>query len=538
MTRLEAIGLIAPLAMISVGFILPAVSRCSARRAARCTLAGAVIAFLVALAVAGTLALGRLGLVPAPETDLPSLPGILGIRIDELTAIMLFTISSIGLVVSRFALRYLDADVAQRRFSIWLAFALAAVLVLVLASNLLVFFGAWVATSHALHQLLTIYGDRPAARLAARKKFVISRMGDAFLAVAFIWIYQTFGTFELSEIFVQARQLAEAEQSARILPSAVLIVLGAMTKSAQLPVHSWLPETMEAPTPVSAMMHAGIINAGGFLVIRMSPLIVHAPAALSILAVIGALTAVFGSVVMLTQTDVKKKLAFSTVSQMGFMMLQCGVGAFSAATLHLVGHSFYKAHGFLSAGSWIDPQPPRIRALASESGVRWSDVLASVAMATGIVLITLWAYGFQPGSKPGLPVLGGILVLGLAQLLIFTRQIGPQLPQALPFWLAGLLPCALLAAIYFGAVAGFQTLLGDSIARPGVGSPGTPWTLTVFTLLLFVGALLVQALKPAGRADPRWARFYVHAHNGFYIGTLQSELVHRLWPVARTDSQP
>jgi len=538
MTRLEAIGLIAPLAMIAVGFVLPMVCRCSARQAARCTLAGALIAFVVGLTVGGSLLLGRIGVVSPSDADLPVLPGILGIRIDELTAIMLFTISSIGLVVSRFAIRYLDADVAQRRFSTWLAFALAAVLVLVLASNLLVFFAAWVATSHALHQLLTIYGDRPAARMAARKKFVISRMGDAFLAVSFIWIYQTFGTFELAEIFAQAEQLTDAERSSRVLPIAVLIVLGAMTKSAQLPVHSWLPETMEAPTPVSAMMHAGIINAGGFLVIRMSPLIVHAPAALSILAVIGALTAVFGSVVMLTQTDVKKKLAFSTVSQMGFMMLQCGVGAFSAATLHLVGHSFYKAHGFLSAGSWIDPQPPRIRALANEARVGWSDVLASIGMAVGIVLVTLWAYGFDPASKPGLPVLGGILTLGLAQLLIFARQIGPQLPEGLPFWLAGLLPCAVIAVLYFGAVAGFQRMLGESIAQPGAGASSTPWILIIFTLLLFTGALLVQAMKPTGRANSRWARFYVHAHNGFYIGTLQSELVNRLWPVPRTDSQP
>ncbi len=538
MTRLEAIGLIAPLAMISVGFILPTFSRWSARRSARCTLAGATIAFLVALTIGTSLALGRLGLVPQPETALPSLPGILGLRIDELTAIMLFTISSIGLVVSRFSIRYLDADIAQRRFSIWLAFALAAVLLLVLASNLLVFFAAWVATSHALHQLLTIYGDRPAARLAARKKFVISRMGDAFLAVAFIWIYQTFGTFELSVIFARAEQLADAEQSARVLPIAVLIVLGAMTKSAQLPVHSWLPETMEAPTPVSAMMHAGIINAGGFLVIRMSPLIVHAPAALSILAVIGALTAVFGSVVMLTQTDVKKKLAFSTVSQMGFMMLQCGVGAFSAATLHLVGHSFYKAHGFLSAGSWIDPQPARIRALASEARVGWSGVVSSIGMAAGIVLITLWAYGFDPGSKPGLPVLGGILTLGLAQLLIFVRQIGPQLPQGLPFWLAGLLPSTVIAVLYFGAVSGLEQVLGDAVAQPGADFSGTPWAVAAFTLLLFAGALLLQAMKPTGQADSRWARFYVHAHNGFYIGTIQNHIVQRFWPLPRTDPQP
>lgn len=528
MTRLEALAALAPISMLCAGFLLPLILRSPARSAARWTLRGALVAFLVAITVAGSLALDGLGVLRSTDAAfLPSSP--IGVRLDALTAIMLFTVSAIGLVVAHYAIRYLDTDAAQRSFSTWLAFALGSVLVLILASNLLVFFAAWVATSHGLHRLLTVYRDRPVARLAARKKFVISRLGDVFLGVAFIWIYLTLGTFEFSEIFAQAQRLHDAGQHGRILPIAVLIVLGAMTKSAQFPVHSWLPDTMEAPTPVSAMMHAGIINAGGFLVIRMSPLIIHATPALSILAVVGALTAVFGSTVMLTQTDVKKKLAFSTISQMGFMMLQCGVGAFAAATMHLVGHSFYKAHAFLSAGSWVDPLPPRRPLLASEERVGWLHLLVATAVASGLVIVTAWLHGFDVESKPGLPVLGAVLALGLAQLLIFTRQVDARLPLGLPAWLAGLLPAAAIANLYFLGVAAFDRMLAGSIGRLE-SLPGLAPT-TIVTLLLFAAALVVQARKPEGRAEALWERLYVHARHGFYISTIQSEIVRRWWPV-------
>ncbi len=537
MTRLESIALIAPLALLSMGFLLPWVARVSPRRAARLTALGASVAFLVAIAVAGALALSALGMLDPSGLEATLIPSPIGIRLDALTAIMLFTVSSIGLVVSYYAIRYLDADVAQRRFSTWLAFSLSAVLSLVLASNLLVFFAAWVATSHGLHQLLTVYGDRPAARLAARKKFLISRIGDLFLGVAFVWIYQTLGTFEFSEIFAQAQAVPVDERARQILPIAVLIVLGAMTKSAQFPVHSWLPETMEAPTPVSAMMHAGIINAGGFLVIRMSPLIALAPSALAILALFGGLTAVFGSVVMLTQTDVKKKLAFSTVSQMGFMMLQCGVGAFSAATLHLVGHSFYKAHAFLSAGSWVDPHPAQLRPLATERRVGSLDIVFAVFVAALLVLLSIRLYGLDVQTKPGLVVLGGILALGLAQLLLFTKQIVSSLPFGLPYQLAGIVPAAAIALLYFGGFLVFDGILDSVIGRlEPQGRFLSPTGSAV--LLLFLGALFVQARKPEGGASPRWARFYVHAHNGFYIGTVQSRLVDRLWPVRTPATRP
>ncbi|MCA9216376.1 MAG: hypothetical protein KDB27_25080, partial [Planctomycetales bacterium] len=246
------------------------------------------------------------------------------VYLDGAASLMLLLVSFVGFVVSRFSVRYLDGEKMQGRYFRWLGFTIGAVSLMVISGNLLLFFVAWVATSFGLHQLLLHYRHRAAAHRAAWTKFAISRLGDAFLIGALVMTYRTFGTFELSELFSRVRDLAATSQvTASHVAIGWLLVLGAVTKSAQFPFHTWLPDTMETPTPVSALMHAGIVNAGGYLIIRMSPLVALAPAALATLAVIGAFTACFAGVVMITQPSVKRSLAYSTIAQMGFMMLQC-----------------------------------------------------------------------------------------------------------------------------------------------------------------------------------------------------------------------
>ena len=195
-----------------------------------------------------------------------------------------------------------------------------------------------------------------------------------------------------------------------------LLVAGAITKSAQFPFHTWLPQTMETPTPVSALMHAGIVNAGGYLIIRTSPLVSLTPWALTMLAIIGGVTACFAAVVMLTQTSVKKSLAYSTIAQMGFMMLQCGLGAFSAAMLHILAHSLYKAHAFLSSGSVIserlatpvsrDRTVDHPRSLGHEASRRGTIIVAFLGILPRL-------FGINPSVKPGGLLLGGVLCLAL-----------------------------------------------------------------------------------------------------------------------------
>ncbi len=216
---------------------------------------------------------------------------------DNLAAVMLLLVSFIGCVIARYALRYLDGETTQGAFVRWISFTLGSVSLLIVAGNLVMFMGAWVLTSYGLHRLLTHYADRPGAVLAARKKFLISRLGDVLLMIAVVLTYEVFGTSEYSEIFASARALQEINAEGHwLLPYiGTLFVIGAMTKSAQFPFHSWLPDTMETPTPVSALMHAGIINAGGFLVLRLSPLISLSHIALDFLAVMGATTALFGA---------------------------------------------------------------------------------------------------------------------------------------------------------------------------------------------------------------------------------------------------
>lgn len=529
MPALAPLALAAALVPFLFGFLLPRLARLPAPLARRLGLASALAALGLAAACAVLWAIG--GPVSHAFFWLGSESGLrvsVGTHVDGLTVVMLGTVTLIGAVVTRFALRYLDGDPGQARFSGWLAYTLSAVLLLVVSSNLLMLFAAWVGTSHGLHQLLTYYGDRPAAQLVARKKFLTSRIGDALLLIAFLLLYGVFGSFEFTEIFPRSAELTGDAHGATAAAVGALLVLGAMTKSAQFPFHTWLPDTMETPTPVSALMHAGIINAGGFLLIRMSPIVAATPGALFLLASAGAFTAVFASVVMLTQTDIKRKLAYSTVAQMGFMMLQCGLGAFSAAALHLVGHSFYKGHAFLSAASTVNPHVPQ-PGVASERAGRVAGVDGVLALLAGVGLVTIigWVLGVDPRAKVGLPVLGAILAMAVSQLLLTAHQTDPGSRRALA---AALRHGAAIALAYFALAALFERLLAGALPT-GTRPPAFAPALTAFVLALFGIAIALQAWLPRLGESETGRRLYVHAYNGFYLGTLQNRLVQRIWPV-------
>lgn len=517
------LALLAASAPLLVGALLSRLLRAPAGVARRLTVWSATAT--LALTVAATVAFA---LTPEPRAtsvlavvDPAGLHATLSVYVDALTLVVLGMISIVAVAVSLYSVRYLDGEPGQARFSQWLSFTVGAVCTIVVSGNLVMFWVAWVACSLGLHQLLTHFEERPGARLAAKKKFVISRLGDAFLLFGFLLLYLLFGSVEYATIFDAARA-GEGTQPWLTL-AAVFLALGAMAKSAQLPLHTWLPDTMETPTPVSALMHAGIINAGGFLLLRLSPVLVAAPLALELLVVVGATTAAFASVVMLTQTDIKRKLAYSTVSQMGFMMLQIGLGAFTLAALHIVGHSFYKAHAFLSAASSVraagsparDARPP------------WVGALAALAASAGLVFGLAWLLlGPALAHEPGAPVLLGVLTLAVAQLVLASGGVGGGRVRA---YGAGLLAGAAVTAAYFGLGAGAQVLLGEVVA-PAAGG----WTgLTIFALGLFVGTFLLQLGPRALFGSELGRRLYTLAYNGFYLGALQDRFVERLWPDVR-----
>jgi NAD(P)H-quinone oxidoreductase subunit 5 len=351
-------------------------------------------------------------------------------------------------------------------------------------------------------------------------------LGDLALIIAGAGLYHVFGTLEFSEIF-KACEMAVYE-GVTLNVAAFALVIGAIIKSAQFPFHSWLPEVMETPTPVSALMHAGIINAGGFLVIRMSHVLVHAPSALQFLAMLGTVTALFGSLVMLTQTSIKKSLAFSTIGQMGFMMLQCGLGAFSSAMLHIVAHALYKTHAFLSSGSVVERAreawAPSIRSNRHPGELLLAFLVALVLVKCGAAL-----FGLTLEKEAGIVLLGTILQIALTYLLwnALAHHAGPaQLIKAL-------IIAGGVSLLYFALQTGFLHLLHADLARPMSSDSLFDNVLLTFVLAGFVTILMLQLQYPGPAATKLLQAAYVHIYNGFYISTLANRLINHYWPKQR-----
>jgi NAD(P)H-quinone oxidoreductase subunit 5 len=275
-------------------------------------------------------------------------------------------------------------------------------------------------------------------------------------------------------------------------------------------------------------MHAGVINDGGFLVIRLSPLVSLSPIALELLALIGALTAIMGSVVMLTQTSIKRSLAYSTMAQMGFMMLQCGLGAFSAALLHIVAHSAYKAHAFLSCGSILDNVARmKVPALpAALAGWRALALVAALTLAPAILFVTVRGVGIDLLAKPGGLVLGLILTLALAQLLWNGLSTG-----VLRLALRSVALALLVAGAYSVAYLAMDHLVASSTSHHTTARSALDLVILAIVALGFVGIFVLQAVS-GPLAGQRWVRaLYVHAMNGFYIDIPARRLTARIYGV-------
>lgn len=453
--------------------------------------------------------------------------------LDALSIIMAALIGFIGWVIIRYSKNYLDGNPRQGTFFQWLGATLGSVFLLVLAGNLILLLFAWIASSLALHHLLAFNSDRPAALVSARKKFVFSRIADLCLITATVLLYREFQTLDLPILLELARQQSHLTTSGNLHFALLLLAFGAMLKSAQFPFHTWLPDTLETPTPVSALMHAGIISAGGFLLIRLSPLMVLSPHTLNLIACIGACTALFGSIVMLTQTSIKKSLAYSTVAQMGYMMLQCGLGAFSLATLHLVAHSLYKAHTFLSSGSAISlPNPISLATgqISSESkSLGVGKTAAALIMGGALTLGIGWAFGVSINEEPGLIVLGAVLAMAVTTLILNAGLSNKKLLLKGIFW--GSLTCL----AYFTLHSASTQILGE--VAPASKRVTGPFEYALMALILsgFTTVFFIQ-LHLYRFQKSKWAeRLYVLALNRFYFNTIINRWMTSIWP-ARSNS--
>lgn len=413
----------------------------------------------------------------------------------------------LGTIIGVFSSRYLEGESGQKRYLAALAGVLAAVHLLLLANHWLILIAAWALVGIALQPLLCFYRDRPFARLAAHKKFLADRLADLLLLCAAVLAWREVGSGSLSDLWLH---LSRVGLSNALQASAVCLVLAVILRTALMPIHGWLIQVMEAPTPVSALLHAGVVNLGGFILIRFAPLLDQALLARSLLLIFGLGTAVLAGLVMLTRISIKVRLAWSTVAQMGFMVLECGLGLYSLAALHLIGHSLYKAHVFLSASTVV--QQTRQQALrGSASPQAFSLCLAPIITCSTVLLLeTLFSQGAWPWWWSGILGLAWAPMLWLSAPMSAVRALSLQA-------ISGLLMIVALTGI---------TLLAHALPLGLQDNPNAGLGVIALSgmALLYLCLVLLQ-LKP--QALKNWRR---RSYAGFYVDELYTRLALQLYP--------
>ena len=472
-------------------------------------------ASLLAL-LAATLSAGGLILWGGGDSPVVGFRGVgLSVRVDAVSATMLLLVTFVGWIVVRYARTYLDGEVRQGAFVGWICLTLASVLLLVTAGNLFQLVAAWIATSLFLHRLLLFYPQRIAAQRAARKKFITARLADAAILGGASLLIAAYGTGNIGTIITAARS---GSGGGLAIGAAGVLAIAAVLKSAQFPVHGWLTEVMETPTPVSALLHAGVINAGGFLLIRFADVMLLAPGVLAALVMIGGFTALFGSLVMLTQPAIKTSLAWSTVAQMGFMIFECGLALFPLALLHIVAHSLYKAHSFLASGGAVE----RVAAIRRPGPVavpKTGAVARAFLSALAIYVLVGACFGFEHKSPQAI-ALGAILIFGVAYML--AQGFADAAPRALTRHTA---VYAVATSVSYFALQMAATWITAGILPPTPTPGPLEWALIALAVASFGLVAIVQAMFPLWANHPAAAGLRVHLSNGLYANAVFDRLI-------------
>jgi NADH-quinone oxidoreductase subunit L len=312
------------------------------------------------------------------------------LQVDQLTVVMLLTVSFVGMLIHIYSTGYMEHEGGYYRFFSYLNLFMFFMLTLVMAANLIVMFVGWEGVGLCSYLLIGFWFLRKSAADAGKKAFIVTRIGDFGFTVGILLIFATFGSVGFGDIFakVGGMPIEGTAQIGLLTAICLLLFTGAIGKSAQLPLYVWLPDAMEGPTPVSALIHAAtMVTAGVYMVARMNPLFSRAPIALLVVGIVGAVTALYSATIGLVQTDIKKVLAYSTVSQLGYMFLACGVGAYAAGIFHLMTHAFFKGLLFLAAGSVIHAMGGE-QDMMKMGGLRkkipvtyWTMLIATLAIA-------------------------------------------------------------------------------------------------------------------------------------------------------------
>lgn len=341
-----------------------------------------------------------------------------GFLLDELTSVMLIVVTSISSLVHIYSVGYMKGEDGYYRFFAFLSLFTFSMLMLVLGNNFLQLFFGWEAVGLSSYLLIGFYYEKVSAADAGKKAFIVNRFGDFGFILGLFLIYATFGTLHYEPIFANVSQIAH--QTFTILgmtfnlPTAIALLLfcGAIGKSAQLPLHVWLPDAMEGPTPVSALIHAAtMVTAGVFLVARCNPIFELSMTALNVVTIIGSITCLFSATIALTQTDIKRVVAYSTVSQLAYMFIACGVGAYSAGVFHLFTHAYFKALLFLGCGSII-------LGMHHEQDVKYMGGLKKY------MPITYWTFLLASLSISGVPGLAGFFSKDEILAMAYVSPVG------------------------------------------------------------------------------------------------------------------
>ncbi len=484
---------------------------------------------------------------------------IFTLYVDWLSTLMALLVSAIGLVVHVFSVRYMQDDPAYTRFFMLLDSIIGVILLMVLAGDLLTLLLAWHLLGVCLYFLLSHQTRRPSATRYAFWTLFTHRVGDLPLLAATALAYHSYGTLSLPTLFERVAATPDATTLLG-LPFAetvgLLILLAAFAKSAQFPFHTWLPYTMDGPTPVSALMHAGIVNAGGFLINRFAPVFVHTEHVLLLAFAVGLITTIMGSLMMLMQSDIKKALGYSTMGQMGYMVMECGLGAFSLAIYHLIAHGVFKATLFLGSGAIIgnarkDPNIPEgeiykfmVERKVPHPPLSWV-VFAGITITVPLIIV----FGAHQMIDEGFLHHQGAMILLLfgwitgAQTLFFVYKIGGERPFRVLFYV--ILSFGLVILTYVLVGHAFDALLyPDPEFREALyraASVNVTWFATVLLLLIvLISAGWLLVFRSEAAQEPLTRRYralylslYALLSREFYIADLYSRAGEQMLSLSR-----
>ncbi len=385
---------------------------------------------------------------------------------DPLSALMTLVVTGVGSLIHLYSIGYMHGDERYPRFFAYLNLFLASMLILVLGANFAVLFVGWELVGLSSFLLISFWFEKPSAAAAGKKAFIVNRIGDFGFLFALMLIFATFGSLGFEQVFENAAELLE-EGGATVTAITLLLLVGAAGKSAQLPLYVWLPDAMEGPTPVSALIHAAtMVTAGVYLVARTAVLFELAPFSAGVVATVGALTAIYAATIAIGQRDIKRVLAYSTISQLGYMFLGVGVAAYTAGIFHLMTHAFFKALLFLGAGSVI-------HAMADEQDMDKMGGLRKMMPKTFATMVIAWV------AISGIPPFAGFW--SKDEILAITFGKGGYF---IVLWGVGLITAGLTA--YYMSRLMFLTFWGEPRWGKGVKPHESPATMTLPLIALAV----------------------------------------------------